>query len=59
VGYWWGIGSREGGTGTGVGKIYREGLHALYLLPGIIRLIRSRGMRFGGHVTCIAEISCT
>lgn len=37
----------------GWGKLYREGLHGFYLLPGIMRLIRSQGLRLRG--TCDAH----
>jgi hypothetical protein len=30
-------------------------LHSLYSLPGIIRMIKSRRMRFAGHVAGVGE----
>jgi hypothetical protein len=35
----------------GWGKLHNEGLHNLYSLPNIIRMIKSRRMRWAGHVT--------
>jgi hypothetical protein len=32
-----------------------EALHNLYSLPNIIRIIRSRRMRWAGHVACKGE----
>jgi hypothetical protein len=31
-------------------KLHNEGLHNLYSLPNIIRMIKSRRMRWTGHV---------
>jgi hypothetical protein len=31
-------------------KLHNEELHNLYLSPGIIRMIKSRRMRWAGHV---------
>jgi hypothetical protein len=31
-------------------KLHNEGLHNLYSSPGIIRIIKSRRMRWAGHV---------
>jgi hypothetical protein len=31
-------------------KLHNEGLHNLYSSPSIIRIIKSRGMRWAGHV---------
>ena len=39
---------------TGEWKIlHKEELHALYLSPNIIRVIKSRRMRWTGHVACM------
>jgi hypothetical protein len=40
---------RDGVTG-GWRKLHNEELHNLYSLPNIIRIIRSRRMRWAGHV---------
>jgi hypothetical protein len=40
---------RDGVTG-GWRKLYNEELHNLYSSPSIIRIIKSRGMRWAGHV---------
>jgi hypothetical protein len=34
----------------GWGKLHNEELHNLYSLPSIIRMIKSRRMRWAGHV---------
>jgi hypothetical protein len=34
----------------GWGKLHNEELHSLYSLPNIIRMIKSRSIRWGGHV---------
>jgi hypothetical protein len=36
-------------------KLHNEELHDLYSLPSIIRIIKSRRMRWAGHVTRIEE----
>jgi hypothetical protein len=35
--------------------VYNEELHNLYCSPSIVRMIRSRKMRWGGHVTRMGE----
>jgi hypothetical protein len=40
---------RDEGTGDWR-KLHNEGLHKLYSLPNIIRMIKTRGMRWAGHV---------
>jgi hypothetical protein len=40
---------RDGVTG-GLRKLHNEELHNLYSLPSIIRIIKSRRMRWAGHV---------
>jgi hypothetical protein len=37
----------------GWGKLHNEELHNLYSSPNIIRMIKSRRMRWAGHVRCI------
>jgi hypothetical protein len=32
-----------------------DGLHDLYLSPNIVRVIKSRKLRWVGHVACIGE----
>jgi hypothetical protein len=34
-------------------KLHNKELHNLYTLPSIIRMIRSRRMRWAGHVACM------
>jgi hypothetical protein len=36
-------------------KLHNEGLHNLYSSPNIIRMIKSRRMKWAGHVTRIRE----
>jgi hypothetical protein len=36
-------------------KIHNEELNDLYFSPNIIRVIKSRKMRWAGHVACIGE----
>jgi hypothetical protein len=36
-------------------KLYNEELHNLYSSPSIIRIIKSRRMRWAGHVTPMGE----
>jgi hypothetical protein len=45
---------RDGVTG-GWRKLYNEELHNLYTSPGIIRIIKSRRMRWAGHVARMGE----
>jgi hypothetical protein len=45
---------RDGVTG-GWGKIRYEELHDLYSSPSIIRIIKSRRMRWAGHVARMGE----
>jgi hypothetical protein len=37
------------------GKLHNEELHILYSSPDIIRQIKSRRMRWAGHVACMGE----
>jgi hypothetical protein len=36
-------------------KLHNEGLHNLYFSPSIIRIIKSRRMRWAGHVVGMRE----
>jgi hypothetical protein len=45
---------RDGVTG-GWRKLHNEELHTLYSLPCIIRIIKSRRMRWAGHVARMGE----
>jgi hypothetical protein len=45
---------RDGVTG-GWRKLHKEGLHDLYPSPSIIRIIKSRRMRWVGHVARMGE----
>jgi hypothetical protein len=46
--------TRDGVTG-GWRKLYNEELHNLYSSPSIIRIIKSRRMRWVGHVARMGE----
>jgi hypothetical protein len=46
--------TRDEVTG-GLRKLHKEELHNLYYLPNIIRKIKSRQMRWTGHVACMGE----
>jgi hypothetical protein len=37
-------------------KLYNEELHGLYSSPGIVRVIKSRRMRWAGHVARVGEV---
>jgi hypothetical protein len=37
-------------------KLHNEELHGLYSLPGIVRVIRAKRMRWAGHVECMGEV---
>jgi hypothetical protein len=37
-------------------RLHNEELHNLYASPNIIRIIKSRRMRWVGHVACIGEM---
>jgi hypothetical protein len=45
---------RDGGTGRWR-KLYNEELHNLYSSPSIIRIIKSRRVRWAGHVARMGE----
>jgi hypothetical protein len=36
-------------------KLHNDELHSLYSSPNIVRVIKSRRMRWAGHVACISE----
>jgi hypothetical protein len=36
-------------------KLHNDELHSLYSSPNIFRVIKSRMMRWAGHVTCMGE----
>jgi hypothetical protein len=39
-------------------RLHNEELHNLYISPNIIRLTKSRRMRWAGHVACMGEMRC-
>jgi hypothetical protein len=49
------FGPKRDGVMGGWRKLYNEELHNLYSLPSIIRIIKSRRMRWVGHVTRMGE----
>jgi hypothetical protein len=50
VSYWDGLKRDE--VTEGWRKLHNEELHNLYSSPSIIRMIKSRRMRWAGHVAC-------
>jgi len=36
-------------------RLHNEGLNDLYSSPNIVRVIKSRRMRWAGHVACLGE----
>jgi hypothetical protein len=47
------LGSKNDGVTGGCTKLHKEELHNFYSTPNIIRMIRSRGMRWAGLVARI------
>jgi hypothetical protein len=45
------LGPKRDGVTGGWRKVYNVELHNLYSSPSIIRIIKSRRMRWAGHVT--------
>jgi hypothetical protein len=45
------FGPKRAGVTGGWRKLHNEELHSLYSSPSIIRIIKSRRMRWAGHVT--------
>jgi hypothetical protein len=39
-------------------KLHNKGLSNLYSSPHVIRVIKSRRIRWAGHATCISENNC-
>jgi hypothetical protein len=37
------------------GKLHNDELHSLYSSPNIVRVVKSRRMRWAGHVECMGE----
>jgi hypothetical protein len=49
------FGPKKDGVTGGWRKLHNEELHNLYSSPSIIRIIKSRRMRWAGHVTRMGE----
>jgi hypothetical protein len=49
------FGSKRNGVTGGWRKLHNEALHNLYSSPSIIRIIKSRRMRWAGHVVRMGE----
>jgi hypothetical protein len=45
------FGLRRDEVTGGIRKLHSEELHNLYSLPSVIRMIKSRRMKWAGHVT--------
>jgi hypothetical protein len=39
-------------------SLHNEELHGLYSSPSIIRVIKTRRMRWAGHVACMGDVRC-
>jgi hypothetical protein len=37
-------------------KLHNDDLHSLYSTPNIVKVIKSRRMRWVGHVACMGEV---
>jgi hypothetical protein len=46
---------KRGDTMKGSIKVHNEELHTLYSSPKIIRMIKSRRMKFAGHIACMGK----
>jgi hypothetical protein len=51
------LGPKRGGLTGGWRKLHNEELHNLYSSPSIIRIIKSRKMKWAGHVARLGEKS--
>jgi hypothetical protein len=49
------FGLKRDGVVGGWRKLHNEGLHSLYSSPNIIRMIKSRRMRWAGHMAHMRE----
>ena len=49
------FGPKRGEVTGGWGKLHNEGLKDMYCLPNIVRVIKSRILRWAGHVTRMGE----
>jgi hypothetical protein len=49
------FGPKRAGVTGGWRKLHKEELHNLYSSPSIIRIIKSKRMRWAGHVTRMGE----
>jgi hypothetical protein len=49
------FGPKRGGVTGGWTKLHNEELHNLYSSPSIIRIIKSRRMKWAGHVARMGE----
>jgi hypothetical protein len=49
------FGPKKDGVTRGWRKLHNEALHNLYASPSIIRIIKSRRMRWAGHVARMGE----
>jgi hypothetical protein len=39
-------------------KLHNDEIHSLYSSPNIVRVVKSRRIRWAGHVARIGEVSC-
>jgi hypothetical protein len=52
------FGPKRGGVTGGWKKLHNEELHDLYSSPSIIRIIKSRGIKWTGHVAPMRRGTC-
>jgi hypothetical protein len=50
------FGSKREETVGGWRRVHNEELHNFYASPNVIRLIKSRKMRWMGHVACLGQM---
>jgi hypothetical protein len=49
------LGQKRDGVAGGWRKLHNEELHSLYSFPSIMKIIKSRRMRWAGHVALMGE----
>jgi hypothetical protein len=52
---WKNVGPKRDGVTRGWRRLYNEEVHNLYYSPSVIRIIKSRRMRWAGHVARMGE----
>jgi hypothetical protein len=52
------FGPKKNGRTTEWRRLYKEKLYDIYVSPNIIRMIKSRRMRWAGHVARVGDRRC-